>query len=111
MSSRRLFLLVVLGGFLEWAYRGAWGDAPEHVAGWAAYAAVWLAVAVVAGLIVAYVVPADDDRDSAIRTWAAPVGLALLGGALLAAGHYVIGAVLALSAVWLRWRTQPTPAS
>jgi hypothetical protein len=105
MTGRRLYVIFCLGWFLALAYRDAILDHSFSGSGWIAFSAVWLAVAIVAGLLVSFVM--SRVSESSGRTpdtpWVLPLMLAVAAGVCFATGNTGLGVVLAGTAIVLRW--------
>jgi hypothetical protein len=107
VSDRRLYVIFCLGWFLALAYRDAILDHSFSGSGWLAFSALWLAIAIVTGLLVSFAVSragesSGRDPNSA---WVLPMTLAVAAGVCFATGNAGLGVVLGGTAIVLRWNS------
>lgn len=113
MSDRRVYVLFCLGWFLALGYRDALLNQSFDSSGWLAFVAIWLPAAILVGLLVTFIVPrfsrsarvaqTTTRTASNPRSWILPGIFAIAAGVLLAAGHPIGGAILAVLAFLVRW--------
>jgi hypothetical protein len=113
VTGRRLYVIFCLGWFLALAYRDALLDHSFSGSGWLAFSAVWLAVAVVTGLLVSFVMSrvGESSGRTPETAWVLPLTLAVAAGVCFATGNTGLGVVLAGTAIVLRWIPRRRDAS